>query len=195
MKMKIKKITGLALMMILTISAYTQEPKTVTDFYLAMPNSINEIAETDSQSYPEDFFFGFTEKKESKAATIQRRKALIKIADLKNGYLRLESNQWEGWIEMSLFKKTNGTYLVAVSQTGCGPSCSGWIIFLTHNKGKWTNVTESVFPDNFFSSLKYFKLPRVGTTIELICGDESGDECQKGKSLDEFKWNKTKFFK
>ena len=167
------------------------EPKTVTDFYLALPETPSEIKGS-SKRFDDDFSFAKSAGSRSKTAIVQHRKSLIKIADLKNGYLRLEGT-WEGWAEIALFKKADGEYVVAFSQVGCGPGCSGRIIFLTYRDHTWKDVTDQVFPVNSIPDEGYFKLPRVGTTIELICGDPSNETCQEDKKLAEFKWNKTRF--
>lgn len=190
---------SVALISILFVGAFGQtEPKTVTEFYLALPGSVNSIAGTENladSGFAEDFFFFSNERNEAKSSIIKYRKSIIKIEDVKNGYLRLESGEWEGWAEIALFKKADGTYLTAVSQVGCGPSCEGGVLFLDYKNGKWTNVTKRVFPAAPSSAVSYYKLPRFGTNIEQICGDESGETCRDGEKLAEFKWNKEKFIK
>ena len=76
--------------------------------------------------------------------------------------------------EVALFKKADGTYIVALSQVECGPGCVGDLIFLNFNHGTWTNVTKQIFPANPSSDEGYFKLPQVGTTIALIGGEDVG---------------------
>jgi hypothetical protein len=83
----------------------------VTDYFLAMPNA----------AYSRDAS-GTTIK--GKAKVDAYRRSLIKIEDIKNGYLRLEG-PWEGWAEIALFKRTGGGYIVAHAENGCGPACSG----------------------------------------------------------------------
>lgn len=172
-----------------------RELKTVTDFYLAMPRNISEIASPDGSSFESDFYFNDNGTNKSDSAIAKYRKSLIKTEDIKNGYLKLESNGWEGWMEIVIFKRVDGHYIVAVTQVGCGPSCIGEIMFLTYSGDKWTNVTNQVFPVTPSSFKGYFRLPRVGTTVELVCGDDSSEDCKKGETLSVFKWNKGKFIK
>lgn len=201
--MKSQFFVNIAIAFVLTLISFAgvlaqSQPQTVTEFYLALPGSVNGIAGTedlDGSEFKDDFFFYSNERNESRSAIIKYRKSLIKTEDIKNGYLRLESGEWEGWAEIVLFKKTGGKYLVAVSQVGCGPSCDGGVMFLYYKNGKWTNVTKQVFPFESSYGPGYYRLPRVGTTIELICGDESGETCRDGEKLAEFKWNKKKFVK
>ena len=93
------------------------EPKTVTDFYLLLPAKFLPIL-----------------------AAHQNRRALIDVEDLKNGYLRLGNNEWEGWGEVAILKKKSGGYLVAVTQYNCGPVCEGEAVFVNYNKGKWSRA-------------------------------------------------------
>ena len=187
-----KNICAILFLFVFSVFASAQsQPKTVTDFYLALPNSKVDVNGLEGSDFDDPFFFLESKGSYSESKSTKYRRSLIKIEDTKNGYLKLGSNQWEGWAEITLFKKTDGSYVIAVSEVGCGPGCSGWVIFLTYNRGKWTDVSEQIFPVSRFSDDGYFKLPRVGTTIELIDGEDVGtDESIK---LAEFRWNKTKF--
>lgn len=170
-------------------------PRTVTQFYLALPGSINGIQGTQDSDIPgfeDDFFFYANERNESKTSILKHRKSLIKIEDLKNGYLRLQSNEWKGWAEIAIFKKADGSYVVAISQVACAASCRGGVIFASYKNSRWKNVTNQVFPHSS-QPQGYYKLPRVGTSVVLICGDKSSKSCVFGGELAEFQWNKDKF--
>ena len=188
-------LTKVLLSFILVICNAAQgQPTTVTGFYLALPGSINGIEGTQDSEIPgfeNDFFFYANERNESREAIRKYRKSLIKIEDIRNGYLRLESNDWKGWAEVALFKKTDGSYVVAISQVTCAASCRGGIIFATYKNGRWKNVTNQVFPHS--PQQGYYQLPRVGTSIVLICGDKSSKSCVFGGELAEFQWDKEKF--
>ena len=171
-------------------------PKTVTDFYLALPDNLSDIAgasRSDLPNFEGSLVFSPSEKSRSQSASDKFRKSLIKVEDVKNGYLYLEG-MWEGWAEIALFRKADGTYLVAVSQVGCGPGCAGDLMFLAYEKGRWTNVTRRVFPAAS-SGDYYFKLPRAGTTVEQRLGEDCGadEECESRQKAAEFKWDRTKF--
>jgi len=186
-------VITILLTLILGVSATGQTlPRNVTDFYLALPGGINGIPGTQDSELPgfeNDFFFYANERNESRASILNYRKSLIKIEDIKNGYLRLESKDWKGWVEIALFKKADGSYVVAISQTGCEPTCRGGVMFATYEKGRWKNVTKQVFPHSS-QQRGYYQLPRVGTSIDLICGDK---RCSPGEKLAEFHWNKGRF--
>lgn len=190
-------LATLLLLLLSSFAAAQKQPKTVTDFYLALPGTVNGIEGTQDlkkAGFEDDFFFYSNERNESKTAIEKYRRSLIKVADIKNGYLRLESVELEGWIEMALFKKLDGTYVVALSQVGCGPGCDGAVMFMTYKKGTWTNVTNEVFPADPAPN-GYYQLPRTGTTIELNGGEDCGDdkECEARQKLAEFVWNRSKF--
>src|SRR5262249_10304995 len=152
------------------------KPKTATDFYMALPTSFNIVKNLDATPFRDGFFFGeFYENATttSKDAMVKHRKSLIQIEDVANGYIKLQPKESEGWAEVALFKKSDGNYLVAISQVECGPSCSGDLMVLSYDRGTWTNVTKQVFGSSPSSADGYFKLPRTGTTIQLTCGDEN----------------------
>ena len=170
-------------------------PRTVTDFYSALPGSINGIEGTQDSEIPgfeNDFFFYGNERNESRDAIRAYRISLIKIEDIKNGYLRLESNNWKGWAEVALFKKADGSYVVAISQVACASACRGGLVFATYKSGHWKNVTPQVFPHSQ-QRQGYYQLPREGTSIVLICGDKSSKSCVFGGELAEFQWTREKF--
>jgi hypothetical protein len=184
-------------------TARAKEPKTVTDFYLALPNKISAIAGSEhfeGEYFAHGFAFDSDAEKLSGAALAKHRRSQIKTEDTANGYLRIEG-RWEGWIEIAIFRKADNNYIVAVSEVGCGPGCQGNLVFLSYSKGRWTNVTEQVFPADPFSFDGYFALPRTGTTIKLLCGgDNEGLELEQGECRGEsvlgtFKWDRTKFTK
>lgn len=182
------------LTMIFSASALAQQPKTVTDYFLALPN---DKYSTDIEG----------KKITGKANLAKFRRSMIKIEDVKNGYLKLEG-PWEGWAEIALFKKKDGSYLIAHAESGCGPVCDGLIKFYTYKAGKWTDVTKQVFPNLTEAQIKkaftdkkidteengldsYYLLPQEGTTVKLAC-----NQCSEEANdfvLMEFVWNGEKF--
>lgn len=176
--------------------AIDTNPKTVKDYYLAMPM---------------DGFYSRTitgEKFTDAAKLKQFREKFIDINDTKNGYMKVKGIN-EGWSEIALFKKKDGDYLISVASVACGPVCDGVVDFYTYERGKWTDVTEEVFPkmteqivNNMFNAKgvrtaesednHYLLLPRNGTTIKAacnLCKDGSGDNF----ILKEFNWTGEKF--
>ncbi len=143
----------------------TNAPKTVTEFYLKMPAKYLQILKA-----------------------IPNRRALIKTEDTANGYLRLESKDWEGWGEVALFKRANGSHIVAVTEYSCGPVCDGNLTLLDYKNGKWKEVEllprysvgdlRTAFhgatnrqPSEDEMNEQVFELPRKGKEITLKIGD------------------------
>ena len=189
---RIVSIEILVLCFLVVCAAGQTHPTTVTDFYLALPGGIYGIQGSQDSELPgfeNDFFFYANERNESRDAILNYRRSLIKIEDIKNGYLRLESKDWKGWVEIALFKKADGSYVVAISQTACEPTCRGGVMFAIYENGRWKNVTKQVFPHSS-KQRGYYQLPRVGTSIDLLCGDKG---CSPGEKLAEFHWDKERF--
>ncbi|MBL8182376.1 MAG: hypothetical protein JNL64_12285 [Blastocatellia bacterium] len=186
-----KKLTLTAAIVITFAAAASAQLRTVTDYFLAMPN---DVYSTDASGT----------KLTTKAAITKYRRSLIKIEDIKNGFIRLEGS-WEGWADIALFKKKDGSYLVAHAETGCGPACSGFVKFYTVNAGIWTDVTGSVFKEltdvdaaKAFNRRKseedetasvddfnfYYILPREGRTIKAAC-----NQCTESDDLTIAEWD------
>jgi hypothetical protein len=180
-------LTVAVFLMLAAVAVFAQQPKTVTDFYLALPD--------DRYSHP------FGREIKSRAEITKYRKSLITIEDIKNGYLKLENNESEGWSEFALFKKSDGAYLFAVSEIGCGPGCSGELQLLTFKNGKWTDVSERFSPEipteADLDLESYWKLPRVGKTLIFVNTNESvRDESEKLIYKEfKFEWDGAKFVK
>ena len=181
-------MTILLNLMVLSSLFAQEEPKPVTDFYLALP--------ADRYSHP------FGKEIKSRSELINYRKSLITIADIKNGYLKLDQNESEGWSEFALFKKADGSYLLAVSEISCGPGCTGELQFLTYKNNKWTDVTRQYAPKIPAGAdpeeyENYWALPRVGRTLVLVVTNEGVKE--EGEKLVrreyKFEWNGTGFIR
>lgn len=194
-----KQIILLSALVLMFAALAFAQPKTVTDYFLAMPNDVYSSGLDGT-------------KAKGKAAITKLRKSLIKIEDIKNGYLKLEG-PWEGWAEIALFKKTDGSYIIAQAENGCGPACDGFVNFWTYKTGKWTEITKQIFPTiseataaKTFNIKKptdaeiadeegfafYYLLPRVGKTLKVACNEctQSGDP---DFVLMEFDWNGARF--
>lgn len=179
------------------------QPKTVTDYFLAMPNDVYSTSLDGKQIT-------------NKLALTKLRKSMIKIEDIKNGYLKLEG-AWEGWAEIALFKKNDGSYIIAQAENGCGPACEGFVKFWTYNAGKWADVTKTVFTEptgkavaKQFNVTKhaedeaadesgmsfYYSLPRQGTVMRVVCNECSQvDDGKEDFTIFQYEWNGAKFVK
>lgn len=191
---KVRRISFLGLLfVVLSLCALAQktELKTVTDFYMDLP---------DTYFMPATMIGGI------KAVRIYRE-SIVKVRDDKNGYLRIESPTAEGYAEVAIFKKSDGKYLVVVAQNGCGPSCSTeQMDVLSYDGGKWNDVKTSVWPEipgsglaaayirhhvskENSSGLLVFKMPRIGRTVRVVTGDDDVKE----ETLFELNWDGSKF--
>jgi hypothetical protein len=119
------------------------------------------------------------------SARVKNRRSIIKVSDIKNGYLRLEDG-WDGWAEIALFKKSDGSSIIAVEEMVCGPACGCESFrFLEYDNGNWIDVTKDVLPKipekvlrseyrrlsaeaNRDTPNYYYQLPRVGTDIKVV---------------------------
>lgn len=173
------------------VAAQKKTPRTVEDFYLLLP-----------AKYVQPL-----------AATKDRRK-LIKTLDVANGYLYLSGetamNDWEGWAEIALFKKTGGDYVVGVVDGECATMCYSGVEFLEYKNGKWTEITNRILPkisdeivlkryrELFPDSGEYdrenppylnYALPRRGTTVVVNLNEAGADNTP----LFELIWTGAKF--
>ena len=188
MKKQISTIITIAVFPILTAAFVSaQQPRTVLDFYLALPK------DRYSQPYGREI--------KTKAELVKYRRSLITVEDIKNGYIKLGSNGMEGWSEFALFKKTDGTYIFAVSEISCGPACNGNLELLIFKNEKWTDVTEQFSPDVSAETNSdfenYWELPRAGKTLVYINTNEDVREESDKLIYTElkFNWNGSKFVK
>lgn len=170
--------------------AKAQEPRTVTDHLMALPNDLFKLVD-------ENFEYADPEPK-TKTDMDKYRRSKILVEDIKNGYIEYEHNEFP--TQIALFKKDGGGYLMAVSvrslvHANNGQVCSGELSFLEFNGGEWLNVTEKYAPKlNAIEAKKAkrseycFELPRVGRTIRLYSLWWDSEE-----TWGHFEWNGTKF--
>lgn len=154
-----KIILSIALALCFALTAFAQQPKTVTDYFLAMPDS-------------EEFPYYRNETTINKNALIKFRKSLIKTEDIKNGYLKLGGN-WEGFAEIALFKKTDGNYLIAEMRADCDPVCEGFLRFFTYDRAKWQDVTHEYLPEYGEIVTEFNKKRPKGTLAKNVAGDDT----------------------
>jgi len=196
MNRKIKLLLAFVAAIILSGNIFSQKqtkpaPKTVMDFYLLLPAI------------------------EVKGLEVKNRKSFVAIEDARNGYLKLAApknkNDWEkdDWMEIALFKKLNGEYLIGVTNNSCTETCSGSLEFLEYRGDRFVDVTDKIYPltkeielkqylrkkrpeqpeigESIFSSVS--ELPREGKTIKVNFTGEKGKEF----TLFEMTWNGERF--
>jgi len=144
--------------------------KDVMDYYLLLPPEYLSLG-----GHPLDI-----------AGSTGARKAAVAVKDIRNGFLRIQG-AWEGWMEIALFRRPDGSDIIAVFTASCGPGCSTEKRFLELKGGAWSEVTKKVFPEIapermnavFEKKMKgrrydkeimavNYRLPRLGTTIKVV---------------------------
>ncbi len=140
------------------LSVFAQ-PKTVTDYFLAMPDT-------------EDFPYYRSAETTTKAALIKFRKSLIEVEDIKNGYLKLKGT-WNGYAEIALFKKTDGSYLIANLRADCEEGCEGFLSLYSYKNAKWTDVGFDILPRYGDIASEFNKKRPKGAKVVNVAGDDT----------------------
>jgi hypothetical protein len=166
-------------------------PKTVMDFYLLLPAV------------------------KVRNLTVKNRKSFVAVEDARNGYIKLaapkNNDDWEAgdWMEIALFKKSNGEYVVGVTNNSCTETCAGSIEFLEYRGDRFVDVSDKIYPatrqiqyaqylrkkrpeqpalgESIFGTVS--ELPRVGKTVKVKFTGEKGKEL----TLFEMTWNGENF--
>lgn len=159
-------------------------PKTVRDFFMLLPEKYFVLE-------------GCERKKDKgcKKAKLEYLKSLAEIEDTANGYLKGGCDGGQSCIEMALFKRPDGTYLIGVATWG---EMLYDHFFLDYKDGVWTDVSSKVMPE--FSKKNIYELPRYGTTVKVFAKKiiEQGDgweASEKGAKLYDMEWKDGKFTK
>ncbi|MBS1770796.1 MAG: hypothetical protein JSS77_14145 [Acidobacteria bacterium] len=156
-------------------------PKTVRDFFMLLPVKYFPLESCDS-----------SKDKGCQRAKADYLKTFVEVEDTGNGYLRAGCDGAQSCLEMAIFKKPNGEYLVGVRADFEMGSDS---YFVDYDNGKWTDVGRSTV-DGFSEDL-FYVFPRVGTTVEVfeklpIDSDTAADS-PKGKKLYDLEWKEGRF--
>ena len=156
-------------------------PKTVRDFFMLLPVKYFPLESCDS-----------SKDKGCQRAKADYLKTFVEVEDTGNGYLRAGCDGAQSCLEMAIFKKPNGEYLVGVRADFEMGSDS---YFVDYDNGKWTDVGRSIV-DGFSNDL-YYVFPRVGTTVEVfeklpIDSDTAADS-PKGKKRYDLEWKDGRF--
>lgn len=169
-----------------TVASSTQssQPKTVRDFFMLLPEKYFTLEGCDREK-----------DKGCKKARVEYLKNLGEVEDTANGYLKGGCDGGQSCIEMALFKRPDGTYLIGVATWG---EMIYDHYFLDYKDGIWTDVSSKVMPE--FSKKNVYELPRYGTTVKVFAKKiiEQGDDweiSEKGAKLYDMEWKDGKFTK
>jgi hypothetical protein len=171
-----------AVFLILTFPAAAQskKPKTVRDFFMALP----------AKYFSLDCCYDIKDARQAKEKYLA---TYLNVEDTINGYMSGYGDAAQEGFVMTLFKRSNGTYLIGFYTYGeGGVEDTPWTVFLDYDRGKWTDVSRQLIPD--YSKEKFvYELPRYGTTVVVFEKDENGEDWNRGKKRHDLVWTKGKF--
>lgn len=158
-------------------------PKTVRDFFSLLPDKYFVLEGCEREK-----------DKDCSKARAEYLKTFTEVEDIKNGYFKGGCDGAQSCIEMAIFKRPDGNYLVGVATSG---EMINDFYFLDYTGGKWTDVSRDV-PE--FSKANWYELPRVGTTVKVFAKKvtEKGEDfeiSEKGKKLYDLVWRDGRFAK
>jgi hypothetical protein len=165
-----------------TTGASLNQPKTVRDFYMLLPQKYFVLEGCEPKT-----------DKDCRKAKLDYLKTFVDVEDTENGYLSGGCDGGQSCLEMALFKRSDGSYLVGVSTSA---EMMQDDYFLDYRNGRWTEVSSTVVPQ--FSRKNMYKLPRYGTTVQVFAKKvtETGEDyeiSEKGKKLYDLEWKDGKF--
>ena len=159
-------------------------PKTVRDFFALLPEKYFILEGCFRES-----------DKDCSKARAEYLKTFTEVEDIANGYFKGGCDGAQACIEMAIFKRPDGSYLVGLATSG---EMMNDFYFLDYKDGKWSDISSTVVPE--FSKKNWYELPRVGTTVKVFAKkiDEQGKDyeiSEKGKKLYDLEWKDGKFTK
>lgn len=112
----------------------------------------------------------------------------LEIEDTANGYWKSGCDGGQSCLVMALFKRPNGTYIVAL-QREFEMGTDNY--FLEYRTGKWSDISARVIPQ--FSRSNIYELPQNGTTVAVFAKSKNGGKAANGKKLYDLVWKSGKF--
>ena len=169
---------ALVLAFAMIAAAQAKQPRTVRDFFMALP--------------AEHFGIECCVNQPLRKAKEQYLKQYLTVEDTANGYMSASGDAAQDGFVMALFKRPDGTYLIGLYTYGeGGVEDTPWTVFLNYKGGKFTDISRTVIPQ--YNKEKFvYELPRKGTTVEVFAKDESG-EWNKGMKVHDLVWEKGAF--
>ncbi len=167
-----------------TKAAVPQTLRTVRDHFMALPEkyfyaeSCDKAKDKDCQTAKSDYL-----------------KTYLEVDDTKNGYLKAGCDGAQSCVEMTIFRKPDDSYMVAVVTEA---EANRDQYFLEYQDGKWFEAGDRVIPE--YGGDKFYELPRHGTTMSVFEKkvNEKGDDyeiAEKGRKLYDLVWKDGKFSK
>ena len=162
----------------------TKQPKTVRDFFMLLSEKYFVLESCEP-----------AKDKDCRRAKLNYLKSFTEVEDTANGYLKGGCDGAQSCMEMALFKRPDGTYLVALNTSA---EMIEDFHFLDYKNGVWTDVSAEIVPE--FSRKNMYEIPRKGTTVKVYAKKiiEKGDDyeiAEKGAKLYDLEWKDGKFVK
>ena len=161
--------------------ALQTEPKNVREFFMLLPENYFTLEGCDREK-----------DKDCKKAREEYLQEFAEV-DIANGYIKGGCDGGQACIEMAIFKRPDGTYLVGV---GTFAEMMNDYYFLDYRGGQWKDISSQVVPQ--FSKKNMYELPRNSTTVHVFAKRiiEQGadyEASEKGKKLYDLIWKEGKF--
>lgn len=158
------------------------EPRTIRDFFMALPGKYFVLEGCERDKDPD-----------CRKAKLDYLKTFTEVEDAANGYLKGGCDGAQSCLEMTIFKRPDGTYLVAVATEA---EMITEQYFLDVKAGQWSDVAAQVIPQ--YSKRNIYELPRQGTTVKVFAKKvtEKGSDyeiAEKGARLYDLIWKDGKF--
>ncbi len=157
-------------------------PKTVREFFMLLPEKyfVLEGCERDKD-------------KDCRKARLDYLKTFAEVEDTKNGYLKGGCDGAQSCMEMALFKRPDGSYVVGLATAA---EMINEYYFLDYKNGSWTDISSLIIPE--FSKKNMYELPRFGTTVQVFAKKviEKGNDyevSEKGAKVYNLEWKDGKF--
>ncbi len=166
-------------------AAQQSAPRTVREYFTALPDKYFTLEGCDR-----------SKDKGCRKARAEYLKTFVEVEDTANGYLKAGCDGAQSCLEMAVFKKPDGTYIVGVRGDG---ELSSESYFVDYAGGAWTDVGARIVPE-YDRKKFYYEFPRVGTTVTVyekvgIDGESEAQIGDRGKMLYELIWKDGKFTK
>lgn len=162
----------------------TKEPKTVMDFFALLPNKYFNL----EGCFPDV-------DKNCRKARAEYLESFTDVEDVKNGYFKGGCDGGQSCIEMTIFKRRDKSYVVALTTSA---EMMDETYFLDYKNRVFSDISTKIVPE--FSKKNMYELPRYGTTVKVFAKKviEKGVDyeiSEKGKKLYDLEWKEGKFLK
>ena len=158
------------------------QPKTVREFFMLLPQKYFLLEGCEPQK-----------DKDCQKAKNDYLKNYLDVEDTANGYLSGGCDGAQSCLDMALFKRPDGTYIVGLTTSA---EMMDENYFLEYKDGKLIDASSRIVPQ--FSKKNMYELPRYGTTVKVFAKKvlEKGDDyevTERGEKLYDLEWKDGKF--